>query len=84
MRTVSLIDVPVAIFGLVAPAQVRDRAVDVYMQFFGYGSTRFCFGIPPGNLWGHLSVAVPVWIAILATPGLLALAIGRTRSRPAN
>lgn len=80
VQAVSLIDLPVAIFGVIAPRPVRDYAVDVYMQSFEYGHTRFCFGIPPGNLWRHLAIAVAVWVAFLMVPVLLRLAALRSAS----
>jgi len=73
----SIVDVPVAVVGVIMPLRVRDHAVDVYMQSFGYGYTRFCFGIPPGMLWNHLAVAVPVWFAILFMPTVVGLVSAR-------
>lgn len=71
LRFLSLIDLPVAAFALLLPKMFRECAVDVHMQSFPYGITRFCFGVPPGMLWRHLTIAIPVWVALLSIPDLV-------------
>ena len=68
-RFVALIDLPVAAVGLLLPS-LRAEAVDVYCQSFSYGTTRFCFGVPPFLVWSHLLLALPVWLFILYLPFL--------------
>lgn len=79
MRFVSLVDLPVAV-AVLPFKSLRYEVVDVYMQSFPYGSTRFCFGVPPGHLWSHLAVAVPIWLVLLYLPQLSRLLAIRSRS----
>ena len=69
IRAAALVDLPVASLGLLSRL-LRDQAVDVHMQSFPYGSTRFCFGVPPGHLWSHLAIAIPTWLVLLYIPGV--------------